>query len=183
MILGQYTLSRLRTLQPTLQPLAQTFLERCAEAGIPCEITQGTRTFAEQQRIYDQGRSAPGAVVTQAKPGDSYHQYGLAFDVVPTAYKSLPDWNPGGPFWATIGAIGKSLGLEWGGDWRTPDQPHFQIPSSVAPLAELKAYWEKFKAVMPVSITPTTGGTAIILLLVAVWFVVIQPRLTKAGML
>lgn len=133
-----------------------------------------------QQAIYEQGRTAPGKVVTNAKPGDSFHNYGLAFDVVPRAYKSQPDWNPSGEAWGKIGVIGKRLGLVWGGDWTKPDKPHFHLEA--APLAELKAYWEKFKKVMPVEITPTTGGAAIILLIAAIWFLVVQPRLTKAGM-
>lgn len=144
--------------------MAARFLELAEEAGIPTEIVQGVRTMEEQRRLYEQGRSAPGRIVTHAEPGDSYHNYGLAFDVVPTAYKSLPDWNPEGPAWETLGRIGESLGLEWGGRWRSKDLPHFQIPSGLAPLPELKDYWEKFKRVMPITITPTMGGAAMIVL-------------------
>lgn len=165
----------MQTLQPALRPIATTFLEQCEAAGIPCEIVQGTRTFAEQQTVYDQGRTTPGAVVTNAKPGDSYHQYGLAFDVVPTAYKNLPDWNPTGPLWSRIGAIGQGLGLEWGGSWTKKDLPHFQL--TAAPLSELKAYWDKFKAIMPIEITPTVGGGIIILAIAAVWFFFIRPKM------
>lgn len=137
--------------------------------------------MAEQQNIYDQGRTSPGAIVTNAKPGDSYHNYGLAFDVVPVAYKTLPDWNPAGPLWQKVGAIGKSFGLEWGGDW-TPakrDLPHFQL--TAAPLAELKAYWEKFKTIMPIEISPTAGGGLIILLIIGVYWFFLRPALDKHG--
>lgn len=144
-------------------------------------MVQGTRTFPEQQAIYDQGRSAPGPIVSNAKPGDSYHQYGLAFDVVPTAYLHLPDWNPSGELWAQIGAIGKNLGLYWGGDFSHPDLPHFEFHA--APLAELKAYWEKFQQIMPITITPTTGGLAIILIIGAVWFFFVRPQLSHARLL
>ena len=118
--------------------------------------------------------------MTNAKPGDSYHQYGLAIDVVPRAYKSMPDWNPSGPQWEAIGRLGEGLGLTWGGRWSKPDKPHFQL--TAAPLAELKAYWDKFKEVMPVTITPTIAGSVVIavILLVVVWFY--QPLRDKLGL-
>lgn len=131
--------------------------------------------------MYAQGRTAPGSIVSYAPPGDSFHQYGLAGDVVPRAYRNLPDWNPSGPLWPKLGAIGKSLGLVWGGDWKKPDRPHFHLPA--APLAELKEYWKKFQAVMPISITPTTGGIAMILLIGAAWFLVVRPMMERRGML
>lgn len=180
MALNQYSLNRLATLQPTVQPIFKAFLDACQAAGIPCEIVQGTRTHAEQADIYNDGRTEPGRVVTNAKPGDSYHQYGLAVDVVPVAYKNMKDWNPEGPYWAKIGAIGKGLGLTWGGSWPKPDKPHFQL--TAAPLAELKAYWEKFKQVMPIEITPTVAGGAIILLIGLVIVMFYEPLKEKLGL-
>lgn len=54
----------------------------------------------------------------------------LAFDVVPKAYTVVKLWNPGGPLWDEMGAMGHALGLQWGGDWSTfKDRPHFQLPS------------------------------------------------------
>lgn len=138
-----------------------------SEAGIPVRIVSGFRSIPEQEQIYAKGRTEPGPIVTKAPPGSSYHNYGLAFDIVPEAYLGLKDWNPTGPLWDKLGEIGKSLGLEWGGDWRDPDKPHFQIPSSLIPIRELRAYWEKFRQIMPVSLSPTTGGIAMILLVLA----------------
>jgi D-alanyl-D-alanine carboxypeptidase-like protein len=135
----------------------------------------------QQQAIYAQGRTTPGNIVTNAQPGDSYHNFGLAFDVVPTEYKSLPNWNPSGDYWQIIGNIGKNLGLTWGGDFSTPDKPHFELKA--APLSELKAYWNKFQSIMPITITPTEGGTAIIVAIAAVWFLLIRPKLQRSGML
>lgn len=144
---------------------------------------QGTRTHAEQQVTYDQGRTLPGKIVTNAEPGDSYHQYGLAIDVVPRAYKAMPDWNPSGPLWIKIGQLAEAAGLEWGGRWSKPDRPHVQIPEAAAPLDELKAYWEKFKGIMPVSITPTTGGLAAIAIIGVVFYFFVLPRLRQSGMI
>ena len=142
-------------------------------------MVQGTRTFEQQQAVYDQGRSTPGSIVTKARPGDSYHQYGLAFDVVPVAYVNLKDWNPSGPYWQTIGQIGESLGLTWGGRWSDPDEPHFELKA--APLAELKAYWEKFKEVMPITIEPTIGAFGILVAIAALYFFWLRPMLARRG--
>jgi D-alanyl-D-alanine carboxypeptidase len=179
MPLATYSLSLIQTLQPPVQPIALSFLAKCEDAGIPCSVVQGTRSFAEQQKVYDQGRTTPGAVVTKARPGDSYHQYGLAFDVVPDAYKNMPDWNPSGPYWVQIGQIGESLGLTWGGRWLSPDEPHFEL--NAAPISELKAYWDKFQQVMPISITPTIGAFGIIMIIAVAYLFWLRPMLERRG--
>ena len=183
MPLGPYSLSRLQTLQPTVQPIFKSFLEQCEAAGIPCEAVQGTRTFAAQQALYNQGIDNDPSTpkVTNAKPGDSYHQYALALDVVPHAYKSLPEWNPSGPYWERIGQIGESLGLQWGGRWSKPDKPHFQFAG--APISELKAYWEKFKAIMPIEVTPTATAIVAGLTLAFLFWFVLKPQLERHGIL
>ena len=137
--------------------------------------------MTEQEQVYAQGRTAPGVIVSHARPGNSYHNYALAFDAVPTAYKGLPNWNPTGPYWRKIGAIGQSLGLEWGGSWTQEDLPHF--PLTAAPIAELKAYWNKFKTVMPIGIEPSDVGIVAMLGVAAVWFGIVQPRLKRARLL
>lgn len=137
--------------------------------------------MATQAAVYAQGRTTPGPIVSDAPPGSSYHNYQLAFDAVPTAYKHLPKWNPTGPLWNKIGSIGKSLGLEWGGDWPKPDQPHFQL--TAAPLSELKAYWNKFKAVMPITVAPSDAGVVLAVGLAGLWFGFLRPRMKKARML
>lgn len=142
-------------------------------------MVQGARTFAQQQAIYDRGRTAPGSIVTNARPGDSFHQYRLAVDVVPDAYRHMPDWNPLGPYWKTIGTIGESLGLTWGGRWKLPDAPHFELRA--APLSELKAYWEKFAKVMPITITPTMGAFGIIMLIGMLYLWWLRPMLARRG--
>jgi len=95
----------------------------------------------------------------------------------------MKDWNPAGPHWVTLGKLGESLGLEWGGRWKTPDLPHFQIPSSAAPIRELKAYWEKFKKIMPVEIAPSAAGAGVIVAIVLAWIFVIKPALEDRGIL
>lgn len=50
--------------------------------GIKLRVAQATRTIAQQNALYAQGRTAPGRIVTNAKGGESYHNYGLAIDVI-----------------------------------------------------------------------------------------------------
>ncbi|MGL5936387.1 MAG: M15 family metallopeptidase [Cetobacterium sp.] len=164
-----------------MKALAESFLYQCEQAGIPCEIVAGGRSIDEQAKVYAQGRTQPGEIVSNAKPGLSYHNYGLAFDAVPKVYLHLHNWNPEGPLWARIGAIGQGLGLEWGGSWTSKDLPHFQL--TAAPIRQLKAYWDKFRQVMPVGIEPSDAGLALAAGLAGIWLAFFRPKLKKAKML
>jgi len=118
--------------------------------------------------------------VTKAPALLSFHNYGLAFDVVPKAYMNHPTWNPEGALWPKLGAIGESLGLSWGGRWSTPDKPHFEFRG--APITELKAYWEKFQQIMPVSVAPTALGLGAIFILGAIYWFWLRPMLERSGL-
>lgn len=175
-MLLQYSLPKIQSLQPSIQPLASRLLELAAERGVPARIVQGVRSIDEQNVLY-----TSGAGVTKAPGGLSYHNYGLAFDVVPDDYVSLPDWNPKGDKWAVLGSIGESLGLAWGGRWSKPDLPHFEL--NAVPVRELKAYWDQFKQIMPVSLTPSAAGGAVILAIAGVWFYWLGPELKRQGLI
>jgi peptidoglycan L-alanyl-D-glutamate endopeptidase CwlK len=117
---------RIDTLHPIIRAKAKEFIIRAEkELGIKLRVTSALRTWEEQTRLYNKGRSDTGKKVTNAKAGESYHNYGLAFDVVEIK-NGKAIWN--NPNWKKIGALGKSLGFEWGGDWKKiVDKPHFQI--------------------------------------------------------
>lgn len=153
--------AKINELQESVRPLAQNLLRLAADQGIQLKIVSAHRSPSEQQALKDSGKG-----VTNAGALLSYHNHRLAFDVVPTEYISLPDWNPAGPLWTKVGSIGKSVGLEWGGDWQKKDLPHFQLTG--APIRELKSYFEKFGEIMPIKIEPTTIGIVGILLVVGV---------------
>lgn len=115
---------RVSRLHAPFQALVRQFLAECAKTGYRLRVTHGHRSLEEQAKLYAQGRTAPGKVVTNAKPGSSAHNYAAAIDVVFLDAKGQPDWN--GP-WAAIGAIGQKLGLVWGGSFKTfVDRPHFE---------------------------------------------------------
>ena len=155
--------AKINELQESVRPLAQNLLRLAADQGIQLKIVSAYRSPAQQQALLDSGKG-----VTNAGALLSYHNHRLAFDVAPVEYLSLPDWNPAGPLWSKVGAIGKSVGLEWGGDWpaKKRDLPHFQLTG--APIRELKSYFEKFGEIMPITITPTTGGVIGIILVLGV---------------
>jgi len=123
------------TLLPQVQPMARALVQKAAAVGINIKIISGLRTYAEQNALYAQGRTAPGPVVTNARGGYSNHNFGIAFDVgVFEGSKYLGD----SPKYRAVGALGVDLGLEWGGNWKTlVDQPHFQLrPAWAADITE-----------------------------------------------
>jgi D-alanyl-D-alanine carboxypeptidase len=100
-----------------------------AAQGTVVEVVQGLRTFAEQDELYAKGRTKPGAIVTQARGGESNHNFGLAVDLCPFT-NDKPDWNAPMTVWAAIGTSAAAQGLEWGGQWKKfLDKPHVQLPA------------------------------------------------------
>lgn len=83
--MDQVTLQRIELLHPKLREetreIYQEICERLKGRAF-CRFAYTLRTFAEQDGIYAQGRTKPGPVVTYARAGQSYHNYGLAIDVV-----------------------------------------------------------------------------------------------------
>jgi len=118
--------ARIAALDPSLRPLALALLETAWQDGIALVVVGGLRTLAEQQLLYDQGRTTPGPIVTNAPPGSSWHNYGLAFDVAILAGGAATYPNDA-DLWERVGASGKRVGLQWGGDFATfKDRPHFE---------------------------------------------------------
>ncbi len=132
---------RIALVHPKIRAKAIEFIVRCQnELGKTFRVSSSLRTIKEQNELYAQGRTqaqlnAKGLNGVTAKPeklqvtkvigGYSYHNYGLAIDVVEIksgkAIWNQTDWKP-------IVAIAKQLGFKWGGDWKSfKDLPHFQI--------------------------------------------------------
>lgn len=112
-------------LVPVVQDFARALVQKAAAHGIVIKIISGTRTYAEQDEIYAQGRTAPGKIVTNAKGGHSNHNFGIAFDI---GIFDGRRYLESSPLYKVIGALGEGLGLEWGGNWTTiVDEPHFQL--------------------------------------------------------
>jgi|SRR5579862_8134587 peptidoglycan L-alanyl-D-glutamate endopeptidase CwlK len=122
---------RLAQVHPTLATKIRAMSVALTAQGIAIRVVQGLRTWDEQASLYAQGRTAPGKIVTNAPAGSSYHNYGLAVDVVPMTPLG-PDWNVNHPVWRKIVTAGQDQGLVPGAPWRTfPDWPHFQMTGSL----------------------------------------------------
>lgn len=122
-------------LLPEVQPLARALVQKAAEQGITIRIISGMRTYADQDKLYAQGRTAPGTIVTNAKGGFSNHNFGLAFDI---GVFENGVYQPESAHYATLGPIGVSLGLAWGGNWKAiQDMPHYELrPQWASDLSE-----------------------------------------------
>jgi peptidoglycan L-alanyl-D-glutamate endopeptidase CwlK len=124
--------AKLQLVCPALSIKIHTLAEMMELAGQPITIVRGLASWAEQDKLYQQGRTTPGEIVTHAPPGHSYHEFGMAVDCCPTSLLSTPNWSPESPIWADYGNKAKSLGLFWGGDFVhvPPDRPHLQLTDS-----------------------------------------------------
>jgi len=144
---------KLDGVHPTIQEKALKLITNAYSKGIKLLVTQGLRTVGYQDDLYAQGRTQaqlnavglsdvtakPGMKrVTNARGGYSYHNYGLAFDIVVVKDNGELDWNTTS-LYNKVGTYGKTLGLEWGGDFKSiKDRPHFQLTFGLS-LAQLRA--------------------------------------------
>jgi len=150
----QKTLERIQLLHPKLRDEASELYDEIVAAlsgSAMCRFAYTLRTFAEQDALFAQGRTKPGKIVTNAKGGQSYHNYGLAIDIVLVLDKDhngsfeTASWDTKTDFdgdkkadWMEVVQIFKRYGFEWGGDWKFLDLPHFQKTYGKS-IYELKA--------------------------------------------
>ena len=116
-----------------------------AAKGVTIEVISGLRSWAAQAALYAQGRTKPGRIVTKARPGSSWHNYGLAIDL--GLFKNgvyLDEKKPAeaDKLYAEIGKLAAAHGIEWAGNWKTfQETPHFQVTFGKT-LAELRIKME-----------------------------------------
>ena len=136
-------------LHPKLQTIIPQIIQRCSALGLPVLVTDGFRTKAEQDKIYAQGRTAPGSIVTQVQWPNSAHNWGVAFDFCRNVRGR--EYDDGDNFFRRVAEVAKTYGLEWGGDWtRFVDKPHLQLKefmpgNSTAWLRQTYGSPEKFR--------------------------------------
>ena len=118
--------ARLQLVCPALAAKIQSLALMLQDEGITFRVTQGLRSWNDQDKLYQQGRTLPGKIVTNAPAGHSWHEFGLAVDVVPM--DPLPDWDTTHPVWTRLINVGESLGLYSGSEFtHIKDEPHFQL--------------------------------------------------------
>ncbi len=134
---------------PVLVSVMDQVLRKLAHSREPFKVYSGLRTYAEQAKLYEQGRVTVGKIVTKAQPGQSMHNYGLAVDLAPLNTVTDDDdvWWPdpeerSGVIWFHLENIllevtqemDIELDVEWGGRWKFRDVPHVQIRTSLREL-------------------------------------------------
>lgn len=141
--MDKITLERIQKLHPALRAEARKIYDEICAAmtnkNVICRFAYTLRTFEEQAKLYAQGRSAKGPVVTNAGPGKSNHNYGLAIDIVllkdtdnngsfeTASWETKTDFDLDTlPDWMECVKIFKKYGWAWGGDWHFKDMPHFE---------------------------------------------------------
>lgn len=127
-----------KKLHPVFRERLVLLSEALARRGMQAMITDGLRTVAEQDALFAQGRTKPGPKVTNARGGQSNHNYGLAVDMYPVINGKIFVDVPKGAsvefrrtFNAIQDAIGEEserLGLFWGARFHgISDTPHVQL--------------------------------------------------------
>lgn len=126
-----------------MQEMAKAHIAACEQAGITLLIYCTVRSDEEQAKLYAQGRTTPGKIITNARPGQSAHNpdkngKGHAYDCVPMRF-GKPVWESSNKedsaLWAKVGGLGESVGLSWSGRWtgKLREMAHFQDPNWVKP--------------------------------------------------
>ena len=128
---------KIEDLHPYVAKLCKSFVAAARKQGIDVLVTSTYRDHESQGALYAQGRTKAGRIVTNAKPGQSFHNYRLAFDFVPIV-NGKAIWNDQRTF-VKLGELGESFGLEWAGRWKSfPEYAHLQATGGLS-LAQLRA--------------------------------------------
>ena len=126
------SLAKLQQLHPALRDVAiAAYNEAVAAtpAGVHPVIDQALRSFEESAKLYAQGRTTPGSIVSNAKAGQSWHNYGLAIDfhLVIDGKDVWPNEPAKDANWMIVVNTFKKHGFNWGGDWQSfKDYPHLE---------------------------------------------------------
>lgn len=140
------TLERIKTAHPRLRGDLDCIYDLIAQEvhsdRVMVRFSDVLRTKEQQNQLYKKGRSLPGNKVTWVKGGYSYHNYGMAVDIV-----LLIDTDGNGTFetaswdtvfdgdldgisdWLEVAKIFQKFGWTWGlinSRGRRYDLPHFQ---------------------------------------------------------
>lgn len=119
--------------------------------GVTIEVISGYRSFKTQAGLFARGRTLPGPKVTNAAPGQSWHNYGLAVDLgLFRGGAYLDETQPAfaDRVYRKIAAVARRFGIEWAGNWKSfQETPHFQNTLGMT-IAQARAKLDAAKGVM-----------------------------------
>ena len=136
-------------LHPKLADTVTKILAEAKERGLSVGLHSGLRTWEQQSRLYELGRSVKnpdgateanprGNIVTKTIAGYSWHNYGHAVDIVFKDSKGGWTWDKTPEQWEELGKIGEMFGVAWGGRWKMKDYPHFELICKISVAAARK---------------------------------------------
>ena len=157
--MDKVTQERIAKLHPSVVAEVTKIVNECNSnltGRAQVRISQGLRTFSEQNELYAQGRTKAGKKVTNAKGGQSIHNYGLAVDIVliidgkTASWDTVKDWdNDKVADWYECVKIFAKHGWDWGGNWKTfKDLPHFEKRNISSSNGIIKISWRKLSTMM-----------------------------------
>lgn len=136
--------SNLETTLPAMQQAIRKYLNSssvqswCKSKGIQIKVIQGTRSYAEQDKLYAQGRTVKGSKVTNARGGYSNHNFGVAVDF--GLFKNGKYLEADTEYVNLVKTCGIPEGCEWGGNWKSIfDAPHFQLAKYGSSTSKLRS--------------------------------------------
>ncbi|GJN59778.1 M15 family metallopeptidase [Elizabethkingia anophelis] len=151
--MDKITQTHIGKLHPVIREEVMQIIKDCDTAltgRAKVRITQGLRTYAEQAKLYAQGRTTPGLKITNARPGQSIHNYGLAVDICLIIDGKTASWDIAKDWdgdriadWQECVRIFNRYGWEWGGNWKTfKDYPHFEKKSLRTRYGTISTDWK-----------------------------------------
>lgn len=150
--MDKITSERIQKLHPFVRDEVKQIIKECDEAltgRAKVRITQGLRSFEEQEKLYAIGRITSGKKVTNAKAGQSIHNYGLAVDICLMIDGKIASWDTAKDWdndkvadWYECVKIFAKYGWDWGGNWKTfKDLPHFEKKAIPSKKRLVKTSW------------------------------------------
>lgn len=137
--------------QKKFRPFTAQAVAIAGSMGYVYKMISGSRTYAQQNALYAKGRSKPGPKVTNARGGQSNHNFGHAVDYgvfKGDKYMDSVDPKAAHKVHAAVAQAASKHGIEWGGNWRSfKDTPHFQVDTGLT-TAQMRALVAKGKEVV-----------------------------------
>ena len=133
-------------LYPAFVSVIKQLLINCEKRGFVFFVIQGFRTPEQQSALYNQGRSLPGKIVTNAKALESFHNFGIAVDLCHDKDHKKenglqPDWDM--TAYRVLQEEAHKLNLTSGLDFKSfPEGPHIQMKTNLT-LQQLKELYLK----------------------------------------
>ena len=153
---------RLACIAPELARRIRVMIATAEAEGLDLFVVSGLRDISEQTRLFAQGRTQPGPIVTHAPAGQSWHNFGLAVDLAPMNTIGKLVWNTAEPAWNRLGQYGEAQQLEWGGRWPQPkrDLPHLQLRGRLDSIDEAASAYHRGTETHPSGGLPAVWAAA-----------------------